>query len=91
MFQPTYCLVASRADRAQLEALVTNGRTPQKTAQRARSVLMRINHAKPSHVGHTLGLSRMRIRLWAQRYGRGITPEKGAVAYVEEERQVRQG
>ncbi len=28
-------------------------------------------------------------RLWAQRFGRGITPEKGAVAYVEEERQVR--
>ncbi len=30
-------------------------------------------------------------RLWAQRYGRGITPEKGAVAYVEEERQVKKG
>ena len=30
-------------------------------------------------------------RLWAQRYGRGITPEQGAVAYVEEERQVRKG
>jgi membrane protein len=30
-------------------------------------------------------------RLWAQRFGRGITPEKGAVAYVEEERQVRVG
>ena len=30
-------------------------------------------------------------RLWAQRYGRGIVPEKGAVAYVEEERQVRAG
>ena len=30
-------------------------------------------------------------RLWAQRFGRGITPEKGAVAYVEEERQVKQG
>lgn len=28
-------------------------------------------------------------RLWAQRYGRGITPERGAVAYVEEERQVK--
>ena len=28
-------------------------------------------------------------RLWAQRYGRGILPEKGAVAYVEEERRVR--
>ena len=27
-------------------------------------------------------------RLWAQRFGRGITPERGAVAYVEEERQV---
>ncbi|MDB4914330.1 MAG: ribonuclease [Gemmatimonadetes bacterium] len=30
-------------------------------------------------------------RLWAQRYGRGITPEPGAVAYVEEERQVPRG
>jgi membrane protein len=29
--------------------------------------------------------------LWAQRYGRGIVPERGAVAYVEEERQVRTG
>jgi membrane protein len=28
-------------------------------------------------------------RLWAQRFGRGITPQPGAVAYVEEERQVR--
>lgn len=68
MFQPTYCLVGSHADRAQLEALVANGRTPQKTAQRARIVLMLINRAKPSHVAETLGLSRMRIRLWAQRY-----------------------
>src|SRR6476659_4613498 len=68
MFQPTYCLVGSSADRAQLEALVAQGRTPQKTAQRARIVLMLINRAKPSHVARTLGLSRMRIRLWAQRY-----------------------
>lgn len=30
-------------------------------------------------------------RLWAQRFGRGITPSEGAVAYVEEERQVRTG
>jgi len=30
-------------------------------------------------------------RLWAQRFGRGITPAEGAVAYVEEERQVRAG
>jgi membrane protein len=29
-------------------------------------------------------------RLWAQRFGRGITPQRGAVAYVEEERQVKQ-
>lgn len=28
-------------------------------------------------------------RLWAQRFGRGIAPQPGAVAYVEEERQVR--
>jgi transposase len=68
MFQPTYCLVGSAADRAQLEALAASGRTPQKIAQRARLVLMLINRAKPSHVARTLGLSRMRIRLWAQRY-----------------------
>jgi len=68
MFQPTYCLVASAADRAQLEALVANGRTPQKTALRARIVLMLVNRVKPSHVARTLGLSRMRIRLWTQRY-----------------------
>jgi transposase len=68
MFQPTVCLVASPTDRAQLEALVANGRTPQKTAIRARMVLMLINRSKPAHVARTLKLSRMRIRLWAQRY-----------------------
>ena len=30
-------------------------------------------------------------RLWAQRFGRGIIPERGAVAYVEQERQVNKG
>ncbi len=30
-------------------------------------------------------------KLWAQRYGKGIVPVKGAVAYVEEERSVAQG
>ena len=68
MFQPVYCLVASTADRAQLEALVANGRTPQKTALRARIVLMLVNRVRPAHVAQTLELSRMRIRLWAQRY-----------------------
>ena len=68
MFQPALCLVASAADRAQLEALVANGRTPQKTALRARIVLMLVNRVKPSHVARTLGLSRMRVRLWQQRY-----------------------
>lgn len=28
---------------------------------------------------------------WARRYGRGIVPERGAVAYVEEERHVKMG
>jgi transposase len=68
MFQPMLCVVASAADRAQLEALVGNGRTPQKTALRARIVLMLVNRIKPAQVARTLGLSRMRIRLWAQRY-----------------------
>jgi membrane protein len=30
-------------------------------------------------------------KLWAQRYGKGIVPIKGAVAYVEEERSVAKG
>jgi membrane protein len=30
-------------------------------------------------------------KLWAQRYGKGIVPVKGAVAYVEEERKVKEG
>jgi membrane protein len=30
-------------------------------------------------------------KLWAQRYGEGIVPVKGAVAYVEEERKVSEG
>jgi len=30
-------------------------------------------------------------KLWAQRYGKGIVPIKGAVAYVEEERKVANG
>jgi transposase len=68
MFQPTQCLVASATDRAQLDALVTNGRTPQKTALRVRMVLMLIDRITPAQVARTLGLSRMRIRLWAQRY-----------------------
>jgi membrane protein len=29
--------------------------------------------------------------LWAERYGRGIVPERGAIAYVEEERKVKTG
>src|SRR6266699_6826268 len=68
MFQPTHCLVVSTADRAQLEVLVANGRTAQKTALRARIVLMLVDRIKPAQVARPLGLSRMRIRLWAQRY-----------------------
>jgi membrane protein len=29
--------------------------------------------------------------LWAERYGRGIVPERGAIVYVEEERKVKTG
>lgn len=68
MFQPTVCLVSSAADRAQLEQLASNGRTPQKTALRARIVLMLVTGAKPIQVADALGISRMRVRLWLQRY-----------------------
>jgi hypothetical protein len=28
---------------------------------------------------------------WVERHGRGIVPERGAIAYVEEERKVKAG
>ena len=68
MFQPTVCVVASATDRAQLEQLATSGRTPQKTALRARIVWMLVTGTTPAQVARTLGISRMRIRLWLQRY-----------------------
>jgi hypothetical protein len=30
-------------------------------------------------------------RLWAERYGRGVRPERGAVEFVEVEREVKKG
>jgi transposase len=68
MFQPTVCVIASPAERAQLEALITNGRTPQKTALRARLVLRLVDRERPMQVARVLGISRMRVRLWLQRY-----------------------
>jgi transposase len=68
------CLIASPAERAQLAAIATNGRTTQKHARRVRAVLALIEGQRPSHVAATLGVSRNQIFLWSKRYvGGGVS------------------
>jgi len=64
----TFCVHASLAEQAQLEQVARQGKTPQKVASRARIVLMLSNHESPSSVADALGISRMTVRLWADRF-----------------------
>ena len=64
----TCCVYAPLAEQAQLEQVARQGRTPQKVACRARIVLMLSNHEPPSSLAADLGISRMTVRLWADRF-----------------------
>ena len=64
----TFCVYASPGEQAQLEQVARQGKTPQKVASRARIVLMLSNHQPPSAVADALRISRMTIRLWADRF-----------------------
>ncbi len=64
----TFCVHASPAEYAQLEQIAEQGRTPQKVACRARVVLMLANHEPPASVAEALGISRMTVRRWADRF-----------------------
>jgi transposase len=68
MFLPTVSLYASAAERAQLERVARDGKTPQKWARRARIVLLLISRERPSAVAAELRVSRMTVRLWAARF-----------------------
>ena len=69
----TFCVHASQAEQAQLEQVARQGKTPQKVACRARIVLMLSNQEPPSSVADALGISRMTVRLWADRFvGDGV-------------------
>jgi transposase len=63
-----FCVHASAAEQAQLEQVARQGKTPQKVASRARIVLMLANHEPPASVADALGISRMTVRLWADRF-----------------------
>ena len=67
MFIQRYCVYASPTEHAQLEQVARQGTTPQKVARRARMVLMLSHHESPSAVARTLHVSRMTVRLWANR------------------------
>lgn len=64
----TFCVHASPGEQAQLEQVARRGKTPQKVACRARIVLMLSNHEPPSDVAAALRISRMTVRLWADRF-----------------------
>lgn len=71
MFIQRFCVYASPSEQAQLEQVVRQGKTPQKVARRARMVLMLANHEPPSGVAAALRVSRMTVRLWADRFVTG--------------------
>ena len=64
----TFCIHASPAEQAQLEQVGRQGKTPQKVARRARIVLLQSKHEPPSAVAAALHVSRMTVRLWADRF-----------------------
>lgn len=64
----TFCVHVSPPEQAPLEPIVRQGKTPQNVAARARIVLMRANHEPPSDVAAALHVSRMTVRLWADRF-----------------------
>ena len=68
MFTPTLCVLVPPPDRAQLTAIVANGRTAQKVAVRARILLMLADHVRPSHIAARLALSRNHVHYWLRRY-----------------------
>jgi transposase len=68
MFTQRSCIYASPPEQAQLARVATDGKTPQKVARRVRIVLMLAQHAPPAVVARTLAVSRMTVRLWANRF-----------------------
>lgn len=56
--------------RKQLLALVRSGKTPQRTAQRARLVLMAADGVSNSETARAVGISRPTVLLWRARFGR---------------------
>jgi len=68
MFSPMLCVMLPPTDRAQFTTIVSNGRTPQKVAVRARILLMLADRVRPSHIAARLALSRNHVHYWLRRY-----------------------
>lgn len=68
MHLPKLCPIASPAERAQLAAIASNGRTAQKVARRATAVLCLIERQRPRQIALKLGVSRNLVYLWMKRY-----------------------
>jgi transposase len=79
MHLPKICLIASSAERGQLSALASNGRTAQKVAVRAKAILGLIERQRPRHIALRLAISRNQVYLWSKRYLAG-----GVAAVVAE-------
>ena len=68
MFTPKLCVLLPATDRAQFATLAGKGTTPQKVALRARILLMRADHVRPSHIAEQLAVSRNHVHYWVRRY-----------------------
>jgi len=64
------CLRVDDGQRKQLLALVRSGKTPQRTAQRARLVLMAADGVSNSETARKVGISRPTVLLWRARFER---------------------
>lgn len=68
MFIPRVCVVLPAAERAQLQRIAANGKTPQKLATRTRILLLLADRVRPAHVAARLEISRNHVHYWVERY-----------------------
>jgi len=73
MWKPAEALALKPSQRADLEALVRNGKTPQRVATRAAIVLATGEGRPINAIAQTFGVSRPTVYLWRRRFeGAGI-------------------
>jgi transposase len=79
MWKPADALPLASAQRADLEALVRSGKTPQRVAARAAIVLATSDGAPVNAIAREFGVSRPTVYLWRRRF-----EESGVVGLLKD-------